>query len=477
MIGPWILVAVIAFAVLAVLLAPLRRGSVAPSRADFDLGVYRDQLREVERDRERGLLTDDQAAAAVEIQRRILTIADDDGGDSLAHSRRLSMGVVVVAAIATPAAAVSLYLMVGKPSLPDQPFAGRPQAARVAEDPHTATGSRGQQMEQLAGRLAERLLRQPNDVDGWVLLGRTYVTMNRLDDAVNAYRRAHQVSGNHPAVAADLGEVLITRAEGLIDVEAQRLFKDALATDPRTAKARYYLGAAKVQVGDLKGAVDAWVDLIAVSPPNAPWVATVREQIGRAIEDLGIDPATLKPSPEALAVGPPPATALTAGPEAADPAAVAPGPNREDVEAARVMSVEERAQMIRAMVDRLAARLDADPNDRQGWLRLGRAYQVLGDEEKSRHAFARAEALGGGQAAPAPPAPRGPDREDMKAAQDMSPEDRAQMIRGMVQRLADRLEENPNDRQGWLRLGRAYQVLGEAEKARQALEKAEVLAE
>jgi cytochrome c-type biogenesis protein CcmH len=471
MIGAWVLVAVIALVVLGTLLVPLRRRSAAPRRADFDLGVYRDQLGEVERDRERGLLTDDQAAAAtVEIQRRILAVADDDGS-SLATSHGLSRGVVVGAAIATPVAAVALYLVLGQPSLPDQPFAGRSQAGGVAGDPHSAAGSRGQQMEQLVGRLAERLLKQPNDVEGWVLLGRTYVTMNRLDDAVDAYRRALEISDNHPAVAADLGEVLITRAEGHIDIETLRLFKDALAADPRTVKARYYLGAAKVQDGDLKGAVDAWVDLIAVSPPNAPWVATVREQIGRAIEDLGIDPEILKPSPEALALGPPPATAPGAA------TTVAPGPDREDIEAARDMSVEERAEMIRTMVDRLADRLKENPNDRQGWLRLGRAYQVLGDEEKSRQAFARAEALGGGQPAPATTRPPGPSREDMKAAEEMSPEDRAQMIRGMVQRLADRLEKNPNDRQGWLRLGRAYEVLGETEKAGQAFDKAKALAE
>ena len=391
MIGAWVLVAVIALAVVGVLLVPLRRRSAAPRRADFDLGVYRDQLGEVERDRERGLLTDDQAAAAtVEIQRRILAVAEDDGG-SLATSPGLSRGVVVGAAIAAPVAAVALYLVLGQPSLPDQPFAGRLQAGRVTDDPHSAAGSRGQQMEQLVGRLAERLLKQPNDVEGWGLLGRTYVTMNRLDDAVNAYRRALEISGNHPAVAADLGEVLITRAEGFIDIETQRLFEDALAADPRTVKARYYLGAAKVQAGDLKGAVDAWVDLIAVSPPNAPWVATVREQIGRAIEDLGIDPETLKPSPEALAVGPPPATSPATAPAPATTRP--PGPSREDVKAAQDMSPEDRAQMIRGMVQRLADRLEENPNDREGWLRLGRAYEVLGEAENARQAFDKAKAL------------------------------------------------------------------------------------
>jgi cytochrome c-type biogenesis protein CcmH len=485
MVALWALVAVIGGAVLAVLLVPLRIPTVAPRRADYDLRIYRDQLGEVKRDCERGLLSDDQAeAATVEIQRRILSAADEADASDPSASHPLSARVVVAAAVTAPLAAVAFYMSLGQPSQPDLPFADRPQARQMAQNapgPHaggTAQGMQSGQMDQMVGRLAERLLKNPDDVEGWILLGRSYVNLNRFDDAVNAFRRAYEASGKHPGVAADLGEVLITRAEGLINAEAQQLFTDALAADPRTVKARYYLGAAKAQAGDMEGALAAWVDLVAVSPPTVPWLPAVREQIGVASKQLGFDPATLEPSAAAAALGPPTGEPASEPASAAAPAA---GPSRDDVKAAQEMSPEDRAQMIRGMVERLADRLKDNPNDRQGWLRLGRAYQVLGDEEKARDALARAEALGGGQVAPSTPAPSsvapGPSREDVKAAQQMSPEDRTQMIRGMVQRLADKLAENPDDRDGWLRLGRAYQVLGETGKADDAFAKAKALAE
>ena len=142
---------------------------------------------------------------------------------------------------------------------------------------------------------------------------------------------------------------------------------------------------AKAQAGDLAGALQDWIDLAAIAPPDAPWLSAVREQIARAAADLGTDPSTLAPSAEVADLLPE-GTAGTTRPSL-------PGPTREDVAAAADMSAEDRAAMVRAMVERLAARLEEDPDDIDGWRRLARAWSVLGEARKAAEARARAEAL------------------------------------------------------------------------------------
>jgi cytochrome c-type biogenesis protein CcmH len=140
------------------------------------------------------------------------------------------------------------------------------------------------------------------------------------------------------------------------------------------------------------------------------------------------------------------------------------------------MAPEERQQMIRTMVGGLAQRLEQNPNDPAGWERLANAYRVLGETEKAEKAAARAKEVQGGAAAPPPAAnaaaPKAPSPADIEAAQRMSTEDRQKMIRGMVESLAQRMQQNPSDAAGWTRLGRAYRVLGERAKAEEALVKA-----
>ena len=125
------------------------------------------------------------------------------------------------------------------------------------------------------------------------------------------------------------------------------------------------------------------------------------------------------------------------------------------------MTPVERREMIRGMVEGLAARLEENPNDPDGWLRLARSYDVLGEPERAAEARARAQT--------ASAAPRGPSRDDIDAAAEMAPEDRNAIIRNMVEGLAARLQASPNDAEGWLRLARSYDVLGEPDMARAAL--------
>ena len=397
MIGLWITIAVLTAVALGLLLVPLaRRGRApAPTRAAYDITVFRDQLAEVDRDLERGLFGDEQAKAArIEIQRRILAAGPEDasgGTEEPARPRpRGSVAAIAAIAVAVPAGAIGLYLYLGSPGAPGQPFAERGTATAGAD----AEAGDQEGLRAVVGRLAERLLRNPDDLNGWLLLARSYMTLEHYDDAANAFRRAMGLSDNRADIAAGYAEAVALGDGGPITPEVRQIFEGVFAAEPGNTKARYYLGLAKAQQGDVRGALQDWVDLRVLSPPDAPWHPVLEQQIERAARALDIDPATVEPSPGAVALAgarPPFRGTAPGAPPATSPA----GPSRADREAATRMSDEERAAMIRSMVKRLAGRLEENPGDREGWFRLARAYEVLGEMEKAGEARARAEALKG----------------------------------------------------------------------------------
>jgi cytochrome c-type biogenesis protein CcmH len=410
-------------AVAAVLLPLLRRpGKQGPGRAEYDITVYKDQLVEIKRDRERGLLVQAEAeAAAIEIQRRMLKAAgpeetatpDSPGGspdDGAPAPRNRALPALIAAVIVV--AAFSLYKTLGSPDMPNRPYAGRNIAGEIA--------AREGQLErrevlQLTAKLIENLEKKPNDLKGWILLGRTYLTINEFEGALKALRRATELSGRKPNVAAEYAEAMVIAEEGRIGASAKKLFAAIAAADPFNPKARYYLGLEKAQAGNVRGALQAWVDLAALSDADAPWLDDVNRQIATAAGELGLDAAQVKPSARALALSltkglgekaqavsraslpalamPPAGTAATTMPSRGPPASPRRGPSSEDVKAAGQMSAEDRGAMILSMVKRLADRLADNPDDLAGWRQLAKAYEVLGDREKAEHAREKAKAL------------------------------------------------------------------------------------
>ena len=399
MTGLWIVLALMTAVVLAVLLAPLIRGAGkrGPARSEYDLAVFKDQLAELVRDRERGWLEGGEAEAArIEIQRRML--AASSGADETEAPAPLKWPSVAVIGVAISAAAFGFYFVLGSPNVPNQPFAERNIASEIAAREGRLNRD---EVLGLTAKLEQRLRENPGDVNSWMLLGRTYLTINEIDTALAAFRKALEVGYHRPGVVSSYAEALVLAERGHVPPEARELFSEILEADPLNPKARYYLGLELAQRGKVKEALQAWVDLRSLSPEGAPWLAAVDQQIASAGKELGLAPWAVKPSAEALAL------ALTRGlktgpaaPAAGAPSAGAPpsqprGPSTADVEAASQMSAAERNQMIRTMVQRLADRLKENPDDRAGWQRLARAYEVLGETEKARDAKARADTLAG----------------------------------------------------------------------------------
>lgn len=364
---------------LSLLLLPLvlgpRRGA-SGGRARSDLRVYQDQLAEVEADAARGLLGGEEAQAArVEVKRRMLAAAEALEAEKAPPSAAAKGAGIAAATIALvlPAGAALLYLALGEPRSPDRPFADRGAEVTAGEG---QTGS----LQQLTAQLEKKLESHPDEPQGWFLLGRSYMTLERFADAAAAFRRALQLAPDRPEVAAGLAEALIAANGGQVGDEARAALKEVLARVPTSPEARFLLALDQAQRGDLRGAVQGWVDLVALSSKDAPWLPVVREHLEKAGRQAGIDPSTVQPSAAARAL----ATSAVAPPaEARD----------GDVGAAAQMTEGERAQMIRGMVQRLADRLRDDPADLDGWRRLARAYEVLGEPDKAREAQARIEAL------------------------------------------------------------------------------------
>lgn len=356
----WLCFALISLAVLAIMVWPLLvRPVAAAGPSTHDLAVYRDQLAEIERDRSRNLLDERQFEdAKLEIQRRILSSAvTAEAFDALPSDRRRPWRLAAALLLLLPAGGFALYGVTGHPSLPGRPFAGR------ESDPVF-------QAEQMAAHV-EAEMRQAPSARGFKILGDLRAEQGNYERAVAAYRRSVALGGEEAETFSSLGESVAMINDGAVIPEARSDFLRALELDRGDPRARFYLGLAEAQIGDNRKAVAIWRDLERDSDSEAPWLGMLREHIAVFSRQGGF-------SPDSVAAQPVKPDGAPSGPMADRMRAAAP---------------DDQLQMIRSMVAGLAAKLEANPADLDGWLRLARSYKVLGETEKSAQAAKRAAAL------------------------------------------------------------------------------------
>jgi len=366
----WLGFAVVSAAVLVALLHPLLRqgaGDAADAHAGLrDIAIYKDQLAEVDAERERGQLGNIEAEAArAEIGRRL--IAAEDRVASVERSRtalpaKTSKRFAVATVVLLPLLAGGLYLLIGSPRLPDQPLAAR--NTRPVEP-----GDVGRMIAAVERRLKEH----PEEGQGWDVIAPVYLRMGRYAEAADAFQRAIRLLGESSKRLAGFAESTVLASDGIVTEPARLAYEKLTRLEPQRPEPRFWLALAKEQDGQLEAALAEYRALLREGDPKANWRPLVEERVAEVETRLGrVAPADAKPKPKDQ---PPP---------------LAAGPNAEDVKAAEQLSEADRRRMIEGMVQSLAERLAKDGRDLAGWERLIRAYSVMGRKDDALAALSKA---------------------------------------------------------------------------------------
>jgi cytochrome c-type biogenesis protein CcmH len=332
----WFVFALMTVAAIFAVLWPLSRRASAKIGGS-EATVYKDQLAEIDRDVAAGMIGPSEAdAARIEIGRRLLAAVDTELDLPTQANVRLRRCAAVMALVGLPIVAAVFYLSLGSPQLADFPLAERQRVP-----------STNQPLDNLVAQVEAHLEKNPTDGRGWSVLAPVLVRLGRYDDAVRAYRNSITYNGESAERRSDLGEALAGAAGGIVTSEAKAEFERAVALNADEAKPNYFLGLAAEQDGRNVDAASIWRAMLAKAPADAPW----RPLVEAALVRVG-DAAAPPLSDNAMA-------------------------------AAKDMNETDRGAMIRGMVDRLATRLKQNGDDVEGWLRLVRAYMVMGERDKA----------------------------------------------------------------------------------------------
>jgi cytochrome c-type biogenesis protein CcmH len=321
----------------------LSRAAHAAKATDADTAgvLYRRQLAEIDDLADRGLMAEaERRTAHAEAARRLLALADTP---TRPWNERGRLGALV-GVVAAPALALGLYLALGSPGMPDQPYAARLKAWREGDLMALTPPQAAAVLRQVTGE-------RPNDAEGFRLLGMVEGAAQNPLAAVRALRRASELAPERPEIWQMLGEAEIVAAGGKVDANAEASFRRLLALQPGSPSARYFLAQAAADAGRPAEAIAGLRALLADMPADDGRRNAVEESIARLDGRPGA-PTT-------------------------DP---------------------QEMSMIQGMVDGLAARLKSNPDDPEGWVRLVRAYAVLGETDNRDQAYATARARFAGRA-------------------------------------------------------------------------------
>ncbi|MFK7938093.1 MAG: c-type cytochrome biogenesis protein CcmI [Roseovarius sp.] len=377
----WIVSVLISLAVIGLILrAVLRGGHGADTASAYDVEIYRDQLKEVERDLARGVLSPDEAEhTRTEISRRILAADRATHGDLERSEKSAAKVAAILATLAAIGGAGLLYANLGAPGYTDIPLKARiaasdemrtqrmtqQEAARVMADiPRVDPPEASAEFLDLMVKLRETVKERPDDLQGLALLARNEASLGRAAEAATAQGRIIELKGD-ATTAADYAfhaDVLITAAGGYVSQEAEASLRAALEKNPDHPISRYYLAQYMLQVDRPDTAFRVMDKLLRESTPDAPWVPSLRAQI----EDVAWRAGVSYELPSLVRTG---------------------GPTAEDIANADGMAAEDRQAMIEGMVAQLSERLSSEGGSAEEWAQLIRALGVLDRFDEARSIF------------------------------------------------------------------------------------------
>ena len=355
----WISAAVLTVVATLLVLWPLTRRVQSPvSDNQYDVEVYRDQLRELDADEKRGLIdavSSEQARA--EIGRRLLKSAkavEDDKAIVRPAKSATREWLTLATVLAIPLISWGIYTKLGSPDLPAQPL-----AERLAKPADQSTPA------ELIARAEAHLALNPDDGQGWEVLAPIYLRMGRPGDAVAAYQNSIRLNGDSAGRQLGLGQALTAETGGTVTPRAEEAFKRAMALDPKDMRPQFYIIDGWMQQGRLPEARDLIRKLLTEAPADVPWREQAQAALTRLDHEIAGD-----------------------APDVSDVEKT--GPDASQVEAAAGMNNQDRAAMIEGMVANLAEKLKQSPDDIEGWERLVRSYVVLNRPNDALEALGRA---------------------------------------------------------------------------------------
>ena len=358
----WLAISSITILTVFILISPLvffdNKKKELNNEGYYDINIYKDQLNEINKDIDRGVLSkEDYISAKNEISRRILLHKNPDNttdNNLTGNSQKFKLFSVIFVSLLIPIVSLNLYFLLGNPTLPNKPFANN-----ISENKALASNStQPSSIEDSVIQLKKRLAKDQDDIEGWLLLGRSYLVMRNPDQAILAFRKVIKLDPNYKEIYSFIGEALVFKNQGFVSEEAINYFEIALDDNRKNPASRYYLSLAKSQRGNVEGAYKAWLELAKETPPDTPWYPLLQSQLEEAALKLGKDNTKIIGEKNTINTS---------------------GPTKEDIEAAAEMSSDDRKNMIEGMVENLAERMKKNPNDIKGWEMLARSYRVLGN--------------------------------------------------------------------------------------------------
>ena len=272
----WLISALFATAALAYVLRPLlrRKDAARVTRSDANIAIYKDQLRELDAELAAGTLTPaDHQRAKLELEARLLEdvpaveVERASGG-----GRRAALAV----GIAVPLVALAVYFVAGNPR---------------AFDAHQAIPSKAE-VEGMVARLAAKLRENPQDADGWYLLGRSYTVMGRYPEAVAAFAKALEIHPRDAQLLADFADALAMTKGGKLTGEPEKLVERALEVDPNNLKALALAGTVAYEKQDYAKAAELWGRMLPLVPPESEDAKMISENVDEARKLAGIGAAS-----------------------------------------------------------------------------------------------------------------------------------------------------------------------------------------
>lgn len=308
------------------------------------LAIYSHQLTEIELEKERGLISPSEAeGATLEVKRRLVRAYDK--GEEVLFTGGILFPLIVTGLLL--AGALIFYLKTGNPDLINNFTGAKPQTIEAG----------GEDIENILGKLDDHLKDKPDDLEAWVLMATSRLKQRKYYEAATAFGRAFDLSEDDEELLVSQGEALVNLSGGLMTPASNLVFGSAMTLNPNHPAPKYYLGLGRFQSGNIEGALRVWEDLLAESEEEAPWVPNLKNQIFKAQNELN-------------------------------------GPSFSGVES---MSPSEQEDFIESMISSLRAKLEENPNDLEGWLRLARSEIVKGRLELGLIALQKAEELAEGE--------------------------------------------------------------------------------